>query len=58
MMLKRDDDSFSVNVTVSLSPQFYGWLASLGDSAELVSPQSVKDDYLNYLKNICSIYEL
>lgn len=47
-----DDDSYVVRIPVAVSPQFFGWLAGLGDRAELISPVSVRDRYREYLEAI------
>lgn len=51
-----DENTFSVRVAVNMSPQFYGWLAGLGDKAKILSPDSAKNDFSEYLKNILKAY--
>ncbi len=53
---KLDDETVSVRIKASLSGQFYGWLTGLGNKVKIVSPQYVKEDYLNYLHNIIKDY--
>lgn len=50
-------DSFTINVTVMVSAQFFGWLAGLGCGAQIVSPPSVKERYSAHLKEILAIAE-
>ena len=47
-----DEQNLLVRVDVAVSPQFYGWLAGLGNKLSIVSPEEVKEDYCNYLKDI------
>ncbi len=46
------DDTFTLSVDVMLSPQFFGWLFSLGDKAQIISPKSAKDDFVSYLRAV------
>ena len=51
------DETFNAHVKVVVSPIFYGWLANSGRHITVVSPESVKNDYLAYLKKIIANYE-
>ncbi|MBQ5674813.1 MAG: WYL domain-containing protein, partial [Lachnospiraceae bacterium] len=51
-MRVRDEEHFSVRVKVRVSNQFFGWLAGLSGSAMILSPESVKEDYKDYLKKL------
>lgn len=46
---KRDDATFTVRLTVSMSQQFFGWLAGLGSDAWIVAPDEAAEGYKNYL---------
>lgn len=48
---------FRFDVPIVPSPQFYGWLFSFGDEAELLYPQTVIDEYKAYLASVCKLYE-
>lgn len=50
------DNTFTMSADVMLSPQFFGWLFSLGDKAQLISPKSAKDEYLSYLEKVQKKY--
>ncbi len=56
-ILRGESGTFSVVVPVTVSPQFFGWLASLGKEASLVSPPEVKDEYVRYLKDTLKAQE-
>ncbi len=55
----RDDDPdfFRCSVYVQKSPQFYAWLSGFGRDVELVFPNSVRNDYVDYLKNLLGTYQ-
>lgn len=57
MLIPEDNNYFSLRVLVTLSPQFYGWVASLGDSVEILEPQSIREEYTTYLYNILKNYD-
>lgn len=41
MMIPSDDEHFKVNVDVQVSPQFFGWIMSLGDGVKIIGPDDV-----------------
>lgn len=51
-MRPMKDDTFRIRVKVVVSGQFYGWLSGIGKEAEIVSPDSVKTGYKEWLKDI------
>ena len=50
-------DHFKVNVPVTVSPQFFGWITALGKDIEIKSPPSVRKEYASYLKDSLSLYK-
>ena len=44
IMAPDGDAHFTVNISVALSPIFYGWLFQFGELCEVLSPQDLKDD--------------
>ena len=48
---------FIARVRVSDAPGFYQWLASYGTHIVIQSPQSMREQYINYLKNTLKCYE-
>ncbi len=57
MLVPERKNRFHVNVTVTVSPQFYGWLAGLGDGVTLTRPLWVREEFLEYLEGIRKQYE-
>ena len=52
-----DDKHAAVSVEGEISPTFFGWLAGFGKQVILLSPDSVSEEYKNYLKGILDKYE-
>lgn len=48
------DGWVSVRANVVVSGQFFGWLAGIGKNAQILSPENVKDEYLQWLREILS----
>lgn len=51
-----DENSFSVRVSVAVSGPFFGWLTGLGSEVEILAPQTVVEQYKNYLEAIIKQY--
>ncbi|MBQ7087890.1 MAG: WYL domain-containing protein, partial [Clostridia bacterium] len=52
------DDNFTVSVPIFESPQFYGWLLSLGEDAILLEPASAVEKMKKYIEGIYKKYEV
>lgn len=48
------DDGFIVEVNVSVSPTFFGWVFGFAGKIKIISPQSVADEYKKALKKAIS----
>ena len=55
-IIKRAADSFTVRVNVQISPQFLGWVFSLGENIKIVSPDSVIERMRDEITRIRGIY--
>ena len=55
-IIKRATDSFTVRVNVQISPQFLGWVFSLGENIKIVSPDSVIKRMRDEITRIKGIY--
>ena len=49
---KLSEERFAVHVKVMVSRQFYGWLAGIGKDVKVTAPESVREGYRGYLKEI------
>ena len=52
LMIPCDQDHFHVSVTVSISSQFFGWLAGIGKGIRISWPEDVREEYRAYLQEI------
>ena len=57
MIMSTDRDHSAARVQVNVSSQFFGWLAALGNSVRLTSPESVRKEYRAFLKKALENYE-
>ena len=51
-----DSERFRVNVDVSLSNQFLGWIMAVGDGVKIVGPSSVVEKMRTEVRRICEQY--
>ena len=51
-MMPRDDDTFSAQVVVTVSPQFFGWVTAIGPDMQITGPEDVAEQYREYLLSI------
>ncbi len=47
-----DEDSFYLTTRVKVSPQFFGWLASFGKDAKIITPEEVRKEYEDHIREI------
>ncbi|MBP3902374.1 MAG: WYL domain-containing protein [Blautia sp.] len=52
MMRPYDREHFHASVTVTISPQFFGWLAGIGKGIKIFRPEDVREAYREYLRGI------
>lgn len=48
----KNDGYFTISVKAAVSGQFFGWLAGIGKDARIISPEEVKTEYREWLKEI------
>jgi len=51
------DECFTVNVEVSVSPQFMAWIFGLGSGVEILSPDDVRQQMTDRLTELLEIYK-
>lgn len=54
---KLDDGHFTMTATIDISDQFFGWLLRFGRRVKIMSPDSVADQFAEYLDKIRAMYE-
>lgn len=47
-----DSNHFTVNVTVSVSPTFYGWVLGFGGKMTIKAPDNIKSDFVKVVNRI------
>lgn len=55
-MRPLDKDHFSAQVTVTVSPQFFGWVTAIGKGLEIVGPEEIRQQYRQYMEDILGEY--
>ena len=53
---KEDEEHIMARMDVAVSPQFFGWLAGLGNRVEIIAPAEVREEYTTYLTNVLNRY--
>lgn len=51
------DDWFIARFKVAVSPQFYGWIMSFQDRAEIISPSDVREEFIKEINKVSNIYK-
>ena len=54
---KIDENHSELIVDINVSPQFFGWIFSLGNDVEIVSPRDVVNELREYTKKFIMKYE-
>lgn len=57
MIIPKGENKFAVNVKVSVSKMFLGWIMGLGDKAKIVGPQSVVDQMKQEIERMYDQYK-
>ena len=55
-VVKKDAEHFLCYVDVAVSPQFYGWVASIGGGIRITAPQNVVDEMRDFAQELCRQY--
>ena len=57
MIMPFDEDHFTANVFVEVSPTFFAWLFNFGDRIEVINPPKVREELKQYIKSVLDNYE-
>ena len=57
MVAPDGEGHFSFTCELVPSPQFYGWIAAFGKDAEILSPQSVREEMKQRTASIAELYK-
>ena len=55
-VMKKDADHFETVVEAAISPQFFGWIASLGAGIRIKGPAQVRKQMQEFVQNLADIY--
>ena len=56
MLIREDDEHFSVRVEAVVSPQFYAWVFGFGGEAEILSPEHVRAGMADMARGVLEKY--
>ena len=57
MIMPLDEDRFTANVYVEVSPTFFAWLTNFGNKIEIVKPPQVREQFMDHIKGIAELYK-
>ena len=57
VLLKDGALHFTIEQPIAISSQFFAWMFSLGEQAEIISPVEVRNQMLEEMKKYLSLYE-
>ena len=55
-VFRKTDFGFKFSTRVLVSPTFFAWVLSFGSDMKITEPQSVKDEFCDYLRKIAENY--
>ena len=55
-IVNLDIDHFKIKVNIKAQPPFFAWLFQFGRSASIISPESLKNEYIKMLKEVLSSF--
>lgn len=56
MIIPKDENTFTVNVKVSVSNMFFGWIIGLGNGAKILGPENVVEKLKNEIARLNKQY--
>jgi len=56
MLVPEGEDRFTVTLDVVVSPPFWGWLFTLGEDVEVLSPDWAREEFRRRLERIARLY--
>lgn len=54
---RLDENRFRARMNIAVSPQFYGWIAGLGDKVKIAAPERVVTDFTKYISGLTQLYQ-
>ena len=56
MIMKDGDEHFTVSVNVVISEPFLAWVFGFGEDAEILSPESAREEMKKHTEIVCNMY--
>lgn len=56
-IIPKDENTFDARLKVKVSNQFFGWLTGFGQSAKIIGPDNVAEEYKQLVKEIYDKYQ-
>ena len=56
MYSHSDDGCFTIKPEIDISDQFFGWLCGFGDKVKILEPDTVRQEFTEFIDRIRSIY--
>lgn len=56
VIYNKSETHFCISLELAVTNTFFSWMVIFGDKAEILSPQSVRTAYKEYLSDICAKY--
>lgn len=57
IMIPAGEDRFRVNLTIDVSPLFFGWVLGLGDGVKIIGPEHVVEEMKNRIDRLALKYK-
>lgn len=55
-LIRKDEEHFTVNVDVTISDHFFGWIFALGNGVKIVSPDDVVERMKRIINELEDVY--
>ena len=56
LFVPLNEGRFAINADIAVSPQFFAWMAALGDKAEILAPREVREQMASFLSESLRLY--
>lgn len=53
----EDEDHFTINQPVTVSNILFGWIMQFGDKIEILSPESVRNEFKDHISSVMDLYK-
>lgn len=57
MIVPKDENTFTINVKVSVSNMFFGWIMGLGEGAKILAPETVVEKFKDEIARLNRQYQ-